>query len=359
VYQRPWRMAPDNFTPPSRTPWGGQVIRRLKAGLPLAPEKAAYPVVGESWEISVEPSFPSRVVDLPRQPLLSSLLEADPVAALGPAAAVAFGGCPLLVKLLDAALPLSVQVHPADDHPGLAEDESGKAECWVILDAAPGAGLYLGFCDGVTREDVAHALSRGQDLERLLNFVPVTAGDCFELAPGTVHAIGAGVTLVEPQAVRPGKKGLTYRFWDWNRRYNRHGQPDPDGEPRPLHRESSLAVTDFDGARGVALVESLRRGAALVEQREALSRERLVDGSAFRVERLRGSGRLSLEVDRLLGAVVVKGHLTCETAGARSLFQAGESFVLPAALRQVELVLDEALALVSAPGTAGTAGSSL
>ena len=75
---------------------------------------------------------------------------------------------------------------------------------------------------------MAESTSSG-DASALLRFVPVAPGDFFTIGPGTPHAIGPGLTLVEPQQVLPGRRGLTYRYWDWNRRYDAEGRPDPQG----------------------------------------------------------------------------------------------------------------------------------
>ena len=59
------------------------------------------------------------------------------------------------------------------------------------------------------------------------------------------HAVGRGVTLVEPQYVAPGRRGVTLRYWDWNRRYDAHGKQDANGQARELHVERALEVTDW------------------------------------------------------------------------------------------------------------------
>ena len=195
-WRRPLLLQPDNFTPPSRTPWGGRRIRdELKADAQLAPGG----LVGEAWELSVEPDFPSRIAE---GPSLDDVLRDDP-ALLG--AEGASGSTALLVKLVDAADDLSVQIHPRSDDPRLAANESGKPEAWYIIDTEPGAGLYLGFRDGVSRRDVETAIDERGDVETLMSFVPVSPGDLFLIEPGTPHAIGKGVLLLEPQRVAPGQ----------------------------------------------------------------------------------------------------------------------------------------------------------
>ena len=322
-------LCADNFTPPSRTPWGGRRIRQvIKAGLGLGDG----PPVGESWEFSVEPSFPSRAVD--GSPLLA-LLAADATSWLG-----STGSTPLLVKLLDAADDLSLQVHPHDGDPTLAPDESGKPEAWIVLAAEPGAGLYLGFRDGVRRADVERCLDEGGALDQLMSFVPVTEGDAFVIAAGTPHAIGRGLTLLEPQYVTPGRRGVTYRYWDWNRRYDPDGRRDPKGHLRPLHVERSLAVTAWDAPRGDAFVATCRMHPA-AELPIAL----VIDWPWFSVERWRGTGAHALPALGSLRAVVcVQGACRIETEDGAVVLRGGQSGAIPACARSVQIELRDALA---------------
>ena len=138
-HARPLRLRADNLTGPARTPWGGRrIIDGLKRGLGLRVEGP----VGESWELSVEPDFPSGLA-MPvggAQPAgqtltLSHLIEQAPEGFLGSDRAAEWGSTGLLVKLLDAASRLSLQIHPSGDDPSLGPGESGKQEVWVILHA--------------------------------------------------------------------------------------------------------------------------------------------------------------------------------------------------------------------------------
>jgi mannose-6-phosphate isomerase class I len=315
-------LRPDNLTPPARTPWGGRkIIHEYK---PFLTQAGA---VGESWEVSVEPSFPSRALsgDAP----LSALIAGDPVGWLGAEVAARYGGqSPLLVKLLDAAAPLSVQVHPAEGDPALGPDESGKPEGWIVLEASPSAGIFLGFRREVTRAQVERCLREGGPLDALMNFVSVAPGDAFAIEAGTAHAIGAGVTLLEPQHITPGRCGVTYRFWDWDRRYDPHGQPDPAGQPRPLHVARSLEVTRWDGLQGVDFVDSCRCAPEIVAREGALERAVVMRTPWFWVERLRGQGAAALETqDRMVAATCVKGVLRMEGGAA---LRAGYSGVIAA-----------------------------
>lgn len=108
------------------------------------------------------------------------------------------GVFPVLIKLIDAARPLSVQVHPDDAYAQRVEGEPGKTEMWYVVDAQPGAQLYYGFQRELTREEAARRIADGT-LTDVLNAVPVKAGDVFFIDAGTVHAIGAGILIAEIQ----------------------------------------------------------------------------------------------------------------------------------------------------------------
>jgi mannose-6-phosphate isomerase len=336
---KPVLLRADNFTPPTRTPWGGRkILARYKAELGLPGDE---PRVGESWEVSVEPSFPSRLAD--GNETLAEAIQRDPEAWLGAAVAKRFSGqTPLLVKLLDSADNLSVQVHPEDGDPALAADESGKPESWVILDADPGAGLYIGFREGVGRKDVEQCIADEGALDQLLNFVEVTPGDVFVIKAGSAHAIGRVVTLVEPQFVAPGRKGITYRYWDWNRRYDDRGVLDPAGKPRALHLERSLEVTDWDGPRGQAFVESCRPEIRILSEGPA-QRRGLVDWEWFQVEEWGGTGSLTLPAaGTLWGLVSIGGRAELRAEGGALSLQCGQSAAVPAAAGDLTLELQDA-----------------
>ncbi|MBX7193465.1 MAG: class I mannose-6-phosphate isomerase [Sandaracinaceae bacterium] len=240
---RPVLLSGDVYTSSARTPWGGtRLVERFG-------KRSGFARIGESWELSLGPELPSRTRD---GLALSALVEGDRDEWLGPSRERSAG---LLVKLLDADEPLSLQIHPRDDHPGLGRDESGKPEAWYVVHAEPGAWIAFGWSEGVQREDVLAALRRADgSLASQLQRVPVEIGDCFVVDAGTPHAIGPGVTLVEPQYVTHGRRGVTYRYWDWERRYDTQGRPDPAGTARALHVDEAVAVTDWE-AVGTALLE--------------------------------------------------------------------------------------------------------
>jgi mannose-6-phosphate isomerase class I len=340
----PALLAADNFTPPTRTPWGGtRLARAYKQALGIA----ADTVIGESWEISVEPDFPARLDD---GRLLGQYIAADPAHVLGAEHARGRDSTALLVKLLDAREPLSVQIHPSDHYAGLSAGESGKPESWYVVERDPGAGFYLGFQRGTREADVRAALQEGASLEPLLRFVAVEPGDFFVIDAGTPHAIGAGVTLIEPQHVAPGRRGVTYRYWDWNRRYDAQGRADAQGTPRALHVEHALAVTAWQRVQTDDFIDRIRVRAGAVSLAEPpqltpLAGDGGLPSDFLRVTRIAGSGSARLPaIDRLQGITVVAGSVRI---GALTVAR-GRSAVIPACCAGAAVELTEAHALVCA-----------
>jgi len=255
--------------------------------------------------------------------------------------------------LVDAADYLSVQIHPHEDDPQLAAGESGKPEAWYIIDAEPGAGLYLGFRAGLSRQDVETAIDEQKDVSALMSFVPVSPGDLFLIGPGTPHAIGKGVLLLEPQRVAPGKRGVTYRYWDWNRKYDDAGRLDPRGQPRALHLERALDVTSWESTADAVHIDRLshRAGPAPIDGPASLEVLMSGDGplrsEVFSVQRLAGSGRLELDAaDRLRSLTVLDGRVTLHDGGTPLVVSRGQTSALPACLGSLHVALDSAHAVL-------------
>ncbi|HEX7479725.1 MAG TPA: class I mannose-6-phosphate isomerase [Polyangiales bacterium] len=347
---RPLLLSPDNFTPAARTPWGGRrIVGRYKAGLGLRAELASA-AIGESWELSLGPELPSRT---DAGTLLAEVIAEDPTGFLGDEARL--GSSALLVKWLDAADELSVQIHPAVDDPKLAPDETGKPESWYVLDAEPGAGIYLGLRPEVSHAQMRSVLDAHGDVSKLLERVPVTAGDFFVLEPGMPHAIGRGVTLLEPQYVTPGKRGVTLRYWDWNRRYDAAGKLDPNGSPRALHVDRALEVTDWVRAGDPAWLAEQRCSLGLPQLGAAATLDPIcgpdggdqVRSRYLRVARLAGHGILTLPDHQVLRALtVVSGSVRLHGEFGELLVVAGRSAAIPAGLTHVRCQLDAAHALL-------------
>lgn len=348
---RPHLLAADNFTTPARTPWGGfRLVSEYKAHLPACARFAAQ-AIGESWELSLGPELPSRTAD---GRLLRDVIAAQPEAELGAEAA---RGSALLVKWLDAADDLSVQIHPALDDAALCEGETGKPECWYIVAREPGAGIYLGLRPGVTETSMRRALESSADVSKLLEFVPVEPGDFFALMPGLPHAVGRGVTLLEPQYVAAGKTGITLRYWDWNRRYDAAGKLDPHGTLRDLHVERALAVTRWQQASDPQALAKLRcsLGPAAPEARAIAlplggpEASQPVRSPHVRAVAIRGHGELALPSWNSLRALtVIAGSVALVGDFGELRIPAGCTAAVGAALGPLRCRADQAHALVSA-----------
>ena len=200
--------------------WGGNKLR--KYGKVSDKDKIA-----ESWELSYHKDGPSKTQngELLSQVLMPSDLGKN---------VNDFQDFPVLVKLIDSADFLSVQVHPSDDYALKNEGQFGKTEMWYIVDAEEGAGIYLGLKEDTDKQVFKKAIDDGTVTD-LLNFYQVKKGDWFFIESGTIHAIGKGVTVCEIQQ----NSNLTYRVYDFKR-------VGADGKERPLHIDKALTVANFD-----------------------------------------------------------------------------------------------------------------
>ena len=249
--------------------WGGCRLRELLGReLPDGP-------TAESWEISGHADSPS-VVD--RGPLsgtsLPELVERHGVDLVGRRgeAAARRGAFPVLVKLLDATHPLSVQLHPDDAYASARlPGETGKTELWHVLHAEAGAQVICGLLPGVGRTGLVEALAQGS-VRDVLDRVKVQRGDTIMVRAGTVHAILSGVVLVEIQQT----SDTTYRIYDWDR-------AGADGRARELHTDRALEAIDLDSV-GSGLVEP-----RFVAEEAGVRREEIGRSEHFVVERVRAS----------------------------------------------------------------------
>ncbi len=167
----------------------------------------------------------------------------------------------LLIKYIFTSENLSVQCHPSDEQTrAMGLGAQGKEECWLVLDAEPGAQLAIGFKHEIDAATMRAAMQDGS-IEQLLAWHPVRAGDFFYIPANTVHAIGAGITLVEVQQ----NSDITYRLYDY-------------GRPRELHIEQGAAVALRQPYPAHHHQQLSPRGAAA-----------LVDGPYFRLDRLDGA----------------------------------------------------------------------
>lgn len=234
---------------------------------------------------------------------------------------------PLLIKLIDAADTLSVQVHPDDAYAGRVEHDLGKTEMWYIVDAEPGASIVWGLRDGVSREAFAQAIHSGR-IEECLHRQPVRAGECYYIPAGMLHAIGGGILIAEIQQ----NSDLTYRVYDYNRR-------GADGKLRELHVQKALDVTRGFTPEEVR-AQQFARGDSPVPGGELLA-----DSRYFRVVRYSVKGELSLCVDTesFVSLLCVDGAGSLLYGNEKYPVERGDSYFLPAGMGEYRVSGDMTL----------------
>jgi len=315
-------LPPIRFEPLLRArAWGGRRLGAFGKALPPAPA-----TIGESWEIAdLAPPVADGVSRVAHGAFagqtISALIEHHGRALLGSATAPG-GRFPWLVKYLDAAEHLSVQVHPtaryAADHP----DAHLKTEAWVVLDATPGAAVFRGVRPDVTPAEFRAAVGAGTAVDLLVR-VPVLPGDCIPLESGLCHALGAGVLVAEVQT----PSDTTFRVYDWNRN-------DPS---RPLHLDQAMACILFgpDQRLADAPITSLDRVAAAWS--DGLRAATLCTNAFFDIEAIEASPSGDagpIEFGTADGPEVImlgRGEAIMQAAGhAKEHLRAGDTVLLPA-----------------------------
>lgn len=223
----------------------------------------------------------------------------------------------LLVKYLFTSEKLSIQVHPDDDQARARGLPRGKDECWLVLAAEPDATIAIGTHEPVDGGTLRAAALDGS-IEQLVDWKPVKAGDFFYSPSGTIHAIGAGLTVIEIQQ----NSDTTYRLYDY-------------GRPRELHLDDGVAVTD-----AVPFVPQPAPG------KVADDRTILVEGPKFVLERWTpGTRRVALREGTTGWLVPVTGGGSADGVG----FTAGECVTVT---DEATIVADDGCDLLFAyPGT--------
>ncbi len=307
--------------------WGGRRLARLGKSLP---EGA---MVGESWELadlrSTSPeggggeAAHSIIAHGEMRGLsLDQAITALGVNLMGSLRLSPEGGFPLLVKFLDARQNLSVQVHPSPAYAATNPGAHLKTESWYVIDAEPGAVIYKGVRQGVTRERLATAIRDGT-VPDLLVSAPVKAGDFHHLPTGTCHALGAGVLVAEIQT----PSDTTFRLFDWGRK------------GRALHVQQALECITFGPPARVSAIRS-----------DGSERFRLIETPAYTIDELSVLGDSRIAVENIpsppVGGPMVwmclsgQGRLESESSAFQPVeFSAGRTILFPAALGPTAAVI--------------------
>lgn len=204
--------------------WGGTLLNEKYK------KNSGFEKTAESWELSVHPDGESRVCGGEYdQKTLREIIKENPE-ILGTARKS--DELPILIKLIDAADDLSVQVHPNDAQAREWENQNGKTEMWYVVETKPGAKIICGVNEDTTKEALKKAVE-DNTVEKLLCAHDPKEGDVFFVEAGTVHAIGKGNLIAEIQQ----NSNVTYRLYDYDRK-------DKNGNTRPLHIEKGVLAAN-------------------------------------------------------------------------------------------------------------------
>lgn len=302
--------------------WGGTQLR------PLFGHAPSEEPTGEAWLLSDQGTNQTTIVNGPLAGQnLRDLMGSNPHGILGypPSEDLRF---PLLLKIIDARQPLSVQVHPNDEQAkqiaaekGQVTTDLGKTEAWVVLKTDTDSEIYSGLKKDVSKERLQAALQTNTVADLLHTFKP-RPGDCVFLEAGTVHAIGAGLMIFEVQQT----SDITYRLYDWGRVDSKTGQP------RALHIDESLRCTDFRRGPCRAVNPWLERNGSYRYERLVKSHyfhlHRWVSKVPFRVGAF-GECRITVCID---------GGGTLQWNDMTVAMKVGDVVMLPASVGGAELI---------------------
>ena len=299
--------------------WGGKAIleRKGKAVSRLDKDK----LYGESWDLSSVKGDISVVANgMLKGNNLEEIIEVYMGELVGEQHFERYGlEFPLLIKYLDCNDRLSVQVHPDDELAEERHNSFGKTEAWYIAECKEGAAIYLGFKDlNTTREEYISAVAESR-LESLLNRVEVKKGDIFFIPAGTVHALGAGIEVVEVQQT----SDITYRIYDWDR-------VDASGKGRELHTALAVDAIDFE-----ADAELLHKKYDVEKGGET----KVIESSYFTMAIQDIDGHKSLDrsmLDSFVVYICLEGNATISADGQKESLALGELVLVPAECCDVE-----------------------
>jgi mannose-6-phosphate isomerase len=304
-------LYPLKFTPILKEKiWGGKKLSKLF-------QKNGTGNIGESWELSGVDENVSVAANKPLSGMsLTNLIEIYGASLLGEKVFKHFGNTfPLLFKFIDAEADLSVQLHPNDTLAKERHNGFGKTEMWYIMHAEENARLILGFNRKMDESTYLEFLSENK-LTEILKEEKVDKGDAFFIAPGTVHAIGAGVLLAEIQQT----SDLTYRIYDWDR-------PDTDGTKRELHTELALAAINYEEAKAKITYPDKKNQPVLLKTNRY-----------FETNKLRLTQPLSRDLSGLDSFVVymcVDGSANLMADNIMTTMSTGETILVPACLKNI------------------------
>lgn len=295
--------------------WGGTKLRENYNR--MCPEGAT---IGESWEISgleEDVSVVSNGILAGND--LRELIEVYMGDLVGDMVYDTYGEeFPLMVKLLDAADILSVQVHPDDTLAAERHAAYGKSEMWYVMEAEKDSTISLGFKNKTSRTEFIERLGNST-VASMLKQEPARKGSIYNIPAGTIHALGKGVMVAEIQQ----SSDITYRIFDWNR-------TDKTGRARELNAELSFDALNFDAARGLNMTKDFE------PNREV----RVLDSPYFTTNIIEIDGRMERDyamLDSFVIYVCVEGGIVVECEGGAESMVDAETILLPAMFNSATL----------------------
>ncbi len=299
--------------------WGGQKIKTV-----LGKDFGALPNCGETWEISGVKGDISEVAEgVLAGKNLKELIQKYQGQLVGEKVYRKFGDeFPLLVKFIDANDDLSIQVHPNDQLAKKRHNSFGKTEMWYIFQADPGAKLIAGFNQPMSKEKYLEYFENGK-LTDILNQQEVHNDDVFFLPAGRVHTIGKGLLLAEIQQT----SDITYRIYDFDRK-------DAQGNTRELHVEEALDAIDYQYYDEYKTQYEAKQN----EPVELVSCPYFVTN---RLEYTENTKRNYQQKDSFIIYVCMEGEAKIVSNGKHFTMKKGDSYLLPASIKQVELVTSQ------------------
>jgi len=295
--------------------WGGDSLETHYNKKP-----AGLPNIGESWELSAVADNLSIVSNgFLAGNNIEEIIKVYMGDITGDSIYEKFGSeFPLLIKFIEAREDLSIQVHPGDALARKRHHAYGKTEMWYVLKSEKGAKIYTGFKDDVTREMYEEAIIEG-NIAALLNVEIAEAGDTFFTPAGRIHAIGAGIVLVEIQQT----SDLTYRISDWNRKSS--------GETtRELHTELALEAISFS-----------ETGKNKIRKKQELNQtENLVNCEFFNTNILYFNTTINKDYhlnDSFILYICIEGEFFINSNGSSEKVLKGETVLLPAVIKDISL----------------------
>ncbi|MCO6564753.1 MAG: class I mannose-6-phosphate isomerase [Apibacter sp.] len=291
--------------------WGGNKLKHF--GKDIKEEN-----IGESWEISTVPGFVSVVSNgMLRGKNLDDLVKEYKDRLVGKKVYRKYGDkFPLLIKILDAAQPLSVQVHPNDEYAETHHNSFGKTEMWYVLDSEPDSEIILGFEKGVNKNIFTENVEKNT-LDSILRKIHPEKENVIYIPSGRIHAMGKGVSVIEIQQ----NSDVTYRIYDYDR-------IDKNGEKRELHLKQAQEVIDFSFVEEPFTHYNKTAKETTVIASPFFTVSRLVITENKILENLQDSFRIVICID---GECSIMNQLISVT------LKKGETVLIPAELVNVEI----------------------